>query len=77
MTLELIATRFHPEDIRVMEDIVTRARHDGGDFESDFRLQMPDGSVKHLHMVANQVDTDDGQTEYVGALQDVQPPPIV
>ena len=34
-----------------------RARQDGGDFESDFRLQMPDGSVKHLHMVANQVDT--------------------
>ncbi len=71
MTLELIATRFHPEDARVVDDIVTRARHGGGDFESDFRLRMPDGSEKHLHMVAKQVHDDAGRTEYVGALQDV------
>lgn len=71
VTLELIATRFHPDDISVMNDIVARARHDGGDFESDFRLLMPDGSVKHLHMVAKQLHDDGGQTEYVGALQDV------
>ena len=71
VTLEAIATRCHPDDVGVMQGIVSRARQDGSDFESDFRLRMPDESVKYLHMVAHRLHDHDGQTEYVGALQDV------
>jgi PAS domain S-box-containing protein len=73
VTLALVATRFHPEDARAIDEIVRRARNEGGDFESDFRLRMPDGVVKHLHVVAKQSEGDDGQREYIGALQDVTP----
>src|SRR6185436_2927108 len=49
-TLELIGDRVHPDDMPMMFDMVERARGDGGDFEYDHRLQMPDGSVKYLHL---------------------------
>jgi PAS domain S-box-containing protein len=71
VTLELIATRFHPDDLRLMHDMVDLAHREGSDFESDFRLQMPDHSIKYLHMVAHATRGPDGRTEYVGALQDV------
>jgi PAS domain S-box-containing protein len=71
VTLELIATRFHPDDLRLMRDMVDLAHREGSDFESDFRLQMPDNSIKYLHMVAHGTRGPDGQTEYIGALQDV------
>jgi signal transduction histidine kinase len=32
---------------------------------------MPDGSVKHLHFVAHAARDQDGQLEYIGAVQDV------
>jgi PAS domain-containing protein len=71
VTLELIGTRFHPQDIRFLHEMVGRARSDGSDFEYEFRLQMPDTSIKYLHMVAHGTRDRDGQTEYIGALQDV------
>ena len=52
--------------------MVERARGgDGRDFEYEHRLQMPDGSVKYLHMVAHGTRDQDGQLEYIGAIQDV------
>ena len=42
-----------PRDMPLLFDMVERARGDGGDFEYEHRLQMPDGSVKYLHLVAH------------------------
>ena len=39
VTLELIGTRIHPEDIPLVNDMIERARGAGGDFEHDHRLQ--------------------------------------
>jgi len=33
--------------------MIDRARGDGSDFEYEHRLQMPDHSVKYLHMIAH------------------------
>ena len=52
-------------------DMVERARGDGGDFEYDHRLQMPDGSVKYLHLIGHGTRDKDGRLEYIGAVQDV------
>ena len=71
VTPELIGSRVHPEDIPLLHDIIERARGAGTDFECEYRLQMPDESVKYLHMVAYATRDEDGRLEYIGAVQDV------
>ncbi len=71
VTLDLIGTRVHPEDIPLMNDMVERARGAVRDFEYEHRLLMPDGSVKYLHLIAHGIRDNDGQLEYIGAVQDV------
>jgi len=71
VTLELIATRVHPEDIPLLYEMIERARGAGTDFEYELRLQMPDQSIKYLHMVAHGTRDQDGRLEYIGAVQDV------
>jgi PAS domain S-box-containing protein len=71
-TRELVNSRVHPEDIASLDAMIDRAR--GGDvvdFEYDYRLQMPDRSVKHLHTVAHGTRDQNGRLEYIGAVQDV------
>ena len=71
VTLELIGSRVHPDDMPLLFDMVERARGDAGDFEYDHRLQMPDGSVKYLHLIGHGTRDKDGRLEYIGAVQDV------
>jgi len=71
VTLELIGSRVHPDDIPLLDDMIGRARGDGSDFEYEHRLLMPDRSVKYLHLVAHGTRDEDGQLEYIGAVQDV------
>jgi len=72
VTLELIRTRVHPEDVSVLEKIkVDHAQDCGGDFEWQYRLMMPDSSIKYLHAVARAIRDQDGQLEYIAAIQDV------
>jgi signal transduction histidine kinase len=71
VTLKLIGSRVHPEDIPLLNEILDRARGDGSDLEYEHRLQMPDHSVKYLHIVAHGTRDQDGRLEYIGAIQDV------
>ena len=71
VTLELVATRVHPEDMPLFQEHVARARVHGNYVDFDFRLQMPDASVKHMHVVAHSGKNENGQMEYIGAVQDI------
>ena len=71
VSLELIASRVHPDDMGMMHDMVERAHRGVSDFEYEHRLLMPDNSVKHLHLIAHRADSDAGGIEYIGAVQDV------
>jgi signal transduction histidine kinase len=71
VTLELIASRVHPEDIPSLWIMINRARGDGRNFEYEHRLLMPDHSVKYLHLVAHGTRGQAGRMEYIGAVQDV------
>lgn len=71
VTFALIGMRVHPEDFQLFKEHVARARNEGGDVEFDFRLQMPDASVKHMHVVAHSGRNETSQIEYIGAVQDV------
>lgn len=70
VTLELIATRVHPEDQTLLLDMIERARSAADDFQYEHRLLMPDQSVKYLHFIAHG-RKDNGDVEYIGAVQDV------
>ena len=70
VTLEVIGTRVHPEDLSAFKEQIERSRRDGSDVQLEIRLQMPDGTVKYVHVVAH-CRKDSGQLEYIGAVQDV------
>jgi PAS domain S-box-containing protein len=71
VTLELIRTRVHPEDLTLYEKMVEQARNGGDDFEWQYRLLMPDGTIKYLHAVAHSTRDQDNELEYIAAVQDV------
>ena len=70
-TLEFIIQRTHPEDRAAVQQTVSRAAADGQDFGHEYRLLMPDGSVKYVHAVARAVQDASGNIEFVGAVTDV------
>jgi NO-binding membrane sensor protein with MHYT domain/nitrogen-specific signal transduction histidine kinase/ActR/RegA family two-component response regulator len=70
-TVELIDQRVHPEDGAVFRQVVERASRDGQDFAHEYRLQMPDGRVKHIHVVAHATRNETSDVDFVGAVMDV------
>jgi PAS domain S-box-containing protein len=69
--LEFIVQRTHPEDRAAVQTTIERASVDGGDFDHEYRLLMPDGSVKYLHAVARAARDASGSIEFFGAVTDV------
>jgi len=65
-SLESVFERTHPDDRAEVGDILDRARQSGADLNFEHRLLMPDGSVKHLHVLARAAEG-----EYIGAAMDV------
>ena len=70
-TVELILQRVHPEDAALVKQTIERASQDGKDFDHEYRLLMPDGSVKYVHVVAHALSDESGSIEFVGAVMDV------
>jgi PAS domain S-box-containing protein len=73
-TVELILQRVHPEDAALVQQTIKRAERDGKDFEHEYRLAMPDGSVKYVHVVAHALRDESDGLEFVGAVMDVTAP---
>src|SRR5882762_7292999 len=70
-TVERILQRVHPEDAALVQQTIERAARDWKDFEHEYRLVMPDRSVKHVHVVARACDDESGAVEFVGAVMDL------
>ncbi len=70
VTLQLMLDRVHPQDVPLVRQVIALAA-DGKDIDYEYRLLMPSGSVKHLHIVAHGTRNQDGHLEYIGAVQDV------
>jgi PAS domain S-box-containing protein len=71
VTLELLGARIHSEDLASFHEMIERARSGVSDFEFEHRLRLPDHSVKYLRVVAHRTRDQEGQLEYIGAVQDV------
>ena len=70
-TVELILQRVHPEDAARVQQTIQCASRDGKDFEHEYRLVMPDGAVKHVHVAAYAETDESGELEFVGAVMDI------
>jgi len=71
ITSQLIIERVHPEDRTLRQETLDRAARERRDFDFEYRLLMPDASVKHIHIVAHAVKEDPGGLDFIGALMDV------
>jgi PAS domain S-box-containing protein len=69
-TSELIAQRIHPDDRDQVRQVFEHAAREKTDFDLEHRLQMADGSVKHIHVIARSSNGAPGSLEYVGAVTD-------
>jgi PAS domain S-box-containing protein len=67
----LIRERLHPEDVAMFRQVVEPASQYGHDFSHEYRLRLPDGRVKHIHVVAHALNKDAEGVEFVGAVMDV------
>src|ERR1700730_14401689 len=70
-TVQLILQRVHPDDIALVQQRIERASHDGKDWALEHRLLMPNGSVKHLHVVAHASRDESDNLEFIGVVRDV------
>ena len=70
-TVEAVIQRTHPEDRERVQRFIERASRDGGDWDVEHRLLLPDGAVKSLHVVVHAVRDKAGVLSFVGAVMDV------
>jgi formate hydrogenlyase transcriptional activator len=70
-TLDLIFERIHPEDRGSVQKTFDHSLLRGTDLDFEHRFLMPDGSVKHVHVLAHAARDESGALEYMGAVTDV------
>jgi signal transduction histidine kinase len=71
VTPDLMVERTHPDDRPAVQAMIDRASRDRTVWDFEHRLLIPDGTVKHVHVIARPVTDDSDGNEYIGAIQDV------
>ena len=62
----------HPEDRDRVEELRKKAMHEKVEFATDYRIVLPDGTLKHLHVIGHPVFDESGEVhEYVGTVVDI------
>lgn len=69
-TLDLMRSRVHPEDDPLFLEMTTHAQT-GRDLAFELRLRMREPAVKYVRLQAHGTRDQEGQLEYIGAIQDV------
>jgi PAS domain S-box-containing protein len=70
-TLPLVLQRTHPEDRSRVQEALARAFDNVTDLDFENRLLLPNGSIKHVHVVGRPLRHPSGKVELVGAVMDV------
>jgi PAS domain S-box-containing protein len=69
---EFFFSKFHPEDRKRVVDLFERAEIEKAEFQVDYRIVLPDGTLKHLHTTGHPVLNESGDlVEFVGTAMDV------
>jgi PAS domain S-box-containing protein len=69
--LGMITERCHPDDRAFVQAALSRLESEGGHLDIEHRLVTPPGEVKHVHVVIQNIGSDPGQPEFVGAVSDI------
>jgi PAS domain S-box-containing protein len=69
--VEMVLERVHPDDLALVREVIERAAKEKQEFDFEHRLLMPDGSVKHVHIVAHLMVDEPGTLQFAGAVMDV------
>jgi len=70
-TLDLVRRRSHPDDASMLEQAFEQASSGAQNIDITHRLLMPDGSVKHIKVLAHPAQDMEDNVEYVGVLMDI------
>ena len=68
---EIVLQRVHPDDVQNVRDTFERAAQTSENVDIEHRLLFPDGTIKHLHVVAHATSNDAVAVRFVGAVMDV------
>jgi PAS domain S-box-containing protein len=69
---EFFFSNFHPEDRKRVVDLFERAEIEKTEFQVDYRIVLPDGTIKHLHTIGHPILNESGDlVEFVGTAMDV------
>jgi PAS domain S-box-containing protein len=71
LTLATVQERVHPEDRNMFEYTRSRASHGAKDFAFEHRLLLPGDVIKYVQVLAQELRSENGELEYVGAIRDV------
>src|SRR5258708_35246996 len=63
--------RIHPEDRPRTEQTIDTAVRERSDFEQEYRLGLPHGSIKYVHTVGHPAGNGSGGFEFIGTAIDV------
>src|SRR5467141_884071 len=69
--VEAILERVHPDDKAMVQGQISHATSQGKDCNLEYRLLLPDDSVKYVHVVAHAMKEKAGNLEFVGAVTDI------
>jgi formate hydrogenlyase transcriptional activator len=69
--VEAILKRVHPDDKAMVQGQISHATSQGKDCNLEYRLLLPDDSVKYVHVVAHAMKGKAGNFEFVGAVTDI------
>src|ERR1700686_5641164 len=69
---EFFFSKFHPEDRKRVVDLFERSEIEKTDFQVDYRILLPDGTIKYLHTTGHPILNESGDlAEFVGTAIDV------
>jgi PAS domain S-box-containing protein len=71
-TTEFWLNRNHPEDAKRIQELFEESEIQKKDYEADYRIVLPDGTIRHLHAVGHPVMNESGDlVEFIGTAIDV------
>jgi PAS domain S-box-containing protein len=69
---EFFFSKFHPEDRKRVVDLFQRAEIEKTNFQVDYRIVLPDRTIKYLHTTGHPILNESGDlVEFVGTAMDV------
>jgi len=70
-SMTLLLSRVHPDDLDQVRRVILHAETSRQSFDVEYRIRLPEGSVKYLHLVAKPLEIAGGSVDFVGAVMDV------